>query len=526
MNQPVMYQEHARLDALASLKIINTPRENCYDDFASIASTICDMPFAAISLIDDCKVWFKARINIDASELPREIGFCSHTLKSPEPFIIYDLLQDERFKSNPLVTTPGGFRFYGGFPLVSQTGIIFGAVCILDNQPRDLSEKQINSMKAISRAIVAQLEMRMTYFRITEQEQLILEQKETLESIVNNIPVSITVLDRELNGEWNNAESSRLFDWRHENSFSNFFGSSEDLRTAFQHMIQATGQWKDFSTRLRNGNFSPVAWSIVKLSSGKRVAFGQDISVRKKQEAMIEEQKIKMVQTARLSSLGEMAGGIAHEINNPLAIIRGTVQIMARNIERGEIDMQLFQKHVKRVDDTVVRIAKIISGLRSFAHDGEHDPMIRNSMKGILTETLDLCQSRFRDNGIELNIQVPQEDIFIECRSVQISQVLINLLNNAFDAVAKLDEKWVSVRLELKRGFVVFEVSDSGKEIPQSIRQKIMEPFFTTKDPGKGTGLGLSLSSSIIQGHGGLLELKNDSTNTCFSVSLPVKKAA
>jgi signal transduction histidine kinase len=115
----------------------------------------------------------------------------------------------------------------------------------------------------------------------------------------------------------------------------------------------------------------------------------------------------------------------------------------------------------------------------------------------------------------------------ISCREVQIAQVLLNLLENAFDAVMEQQgEKWIRIEVAVQAGSVVLSVIDSGPGIPPELKTRIMEPFFTTKEVGKGTGLGLSLSRAIVEEHGGKLELTEEAGHTCFSFRLPLAQKA
>lgn len=142
-------------------------------------------------------------------------------------------------------------------------------------------------------------------------------------------------------------------------------------------------------------------------------------------------------------------------------------------------------------------------------------------MGRILDETLDLCRSKITEKGVELRISAPDDSLSIDCRSYEISQVLLSLIYNSLDAVEKLAQKWIEIRVEEMGDEVIIKVTDSGKGIPVEIREKIMQPFFTTKEIGKASGLGLSVSNGIIQAHGGVLCLDPSSSNTCFVIRLP-----
>jgi C4-dicarboxylate-specific signal transduction histidine kinase len=228
------------------------------------------------------------------------------------------------------------------------------------------------------------------------------------------------------------------------------------------------------------------------------------------------------IRGAKLSALGEMAGGIAHEINNPLAIIVGRISQVRRKVETGKIETQSLVESLTKVEDTAMRIAKIIKGLRSFSRDAGKDPMEKMKIPSVVEDALELCRERFRNHNIELRVSLgDSQEIYALGRPTQITQVLVNLLGNAFDATEGLPEKWVALDLIRSGKNVQLRVTDSGKGIPLEVAEKIMQPFFTTKPVGKGTGLGLSISKGIIEEHHGRLFYDSSSPNTRFVIELP-----
>jgi signal transduction histidine kinase len=169
-----------------------------------------------------------------------------------------------------------------------------------------------------------------------------------------------------------------------------------------------------------------------------------------------------------------------------------------------------------------VRTGKIIKALRFFSRTGENDPYIEVSLESIWAESIDLCQTKFNFNRIELRFEPIPDHLYLYCNATQISQVILNLLDNAFDAVEEQMEKWVQLTVEENGRTVRLTVRDSGKGIAPENRSKIMEPFFTTKEVGKGTGLGLSISKGIVESHGGRLIYDESDPHTCFIVELPL----
>ncbi|MES2744917.1 MAG: ATP-binding protein [Bdellovibrionota bacterium] len=238
----------------------------------------------------------------------------------------------------------------------------------------------------------------------------------------------------------------------------------------------------------------------------------------KEKEREIEVQKMNAINSARLASLGEMAGGIAHEINNPLAIIVGSAQRLERELEHNNYSQ--VRKCSTQIRQTCERISKVVTSLRKLARDGENSPRTRFSMAKLVQEVLSLCEEKIRQDSITIEVDI-QEDIDLVGNEVEVSQVLFNLINNAADAVRELDRKWIHIVGTRRNGSYIVSVIDSGKGIPPAIAGRIMEPFYTTKEVGKGTGLGLSISLSIAKRHGGDLKLDNNSLHTKFDLYIP-----
>lgn len=224
----------------------------------------------------------------------------------------------------------------------------------------------------------------------------------------------------------------------------------------------------------------------------------------------------------KFAALGEMAAGIAHEINNPLAIIKGSSSIMQRLIQADQKDKAI--ENLKRINNTVDRIAKIISSLRIYAREATNDPMTNESLQRVIEETVIFCSEKFRVNGVKFDVANHCPDLTINCRPVQISQILLNLLNNAYDAVSELPESWVRLSVTRKDKFVEISVENSGPKIPKHISERLFTPFFTTKEVGKGTGMGLSLSLGIAKSHNGELTLEDSSKHTRFVLRLPLSE--
>lgn len=239
------------------------------------------------------------------------------------------------------------------------------------------------------------------------------------------------------------------------------------------------------------------------------------------QEQLKEQQQL-LVTSSKMSALGEMAGGIAHEINTPLAVITMRLEQLEECVLANEMHKINLLKTTQVLRKTTDRIAKIVAGLRFFARDGQRLPMESTSINGIIEETLSLCREKFYNHGIQIFVNIELELTYmIECRSVEISQVILNLLNNSHDAILDLEEKWIKIDLTDAGQDIELSITDSGPGIPKEIQDKMMHPFFTTKEIGKGTGLGLSISRGIIDAHHGKMFIDQNNKNTCFILRLP-----
>lgn len=238
-------------------------------------------------------------------------------------------------------------------------------------------------------------------------------------------------------------------------------------------------------------------------------------------EMQMAEAKAKMISSTKMAALGEMSGGIAHEINNPLTVIQARAFQLQQMVDAGKTDPLKIKQAAESISRTADKIARIIKSLRSFAREGTYDPFEVVPVKQVIEETLEFCRTRFYNHGVDIEVAPIDPDLEVECRLIQIEQVLLNLLNNSFDAIADLKDKWIRIKVEETQDNVEISVSDSGGGIPAAIADQIMLPFFTTKEVGKGTGLGLSISAGIIKSHKGELRLQPEAPNTTFVIKLP-----
>ena len=167
------------------------------------------------------------------------------------------------------------------------------------------------------------------------------------------------------------------------------------------------------------------------------------------------------------------------------------------------------------------RIAAIVKGLRTFSRTSAADPLTPANLNAIAQETGAMCEPKLKAANVPFSVTLPDETIAVRCRPAEISQVILNLVNNAADAVAAVGSGWVKLEVSCEAERARIVVEDSGAGVPAESREKIFQPFFTTKEVGKGTGLGLSISKGIVEAHGGVLFLDVSAKITRFVVELP-----
>jgi PAS domain S-box-containing protein len=202
--------EAARLAALRRYHILDTAGEQVFDDLALLASTICATPIGVISLVDEERQWFKARVGLNASETTRDVAFCAHTILHSDVFIVPDATHDPRFAGNPLVTGDPRVRFYAGAPLETSDGFRLGALCAIDHAPRQLRPEQVEALRALARQVVLALELRRAGLEARRTEHTRREEEARYRELVENASDAIYTFDLEGRITAFNAAAERL----------------------------------------------------------------------------------------------------------------------------------------------------------------------------------------------------------------------------------------------------------------------------------------------------------------------------
>ncbi len=253
------------------------------------------------------------------------------------------------------------------------------------------------------------------------------------------------------------------------------------------------------------------------------IAIRKDISDRKEALDLIENERAKAMYAGKMAALGEMAGGIAHELGNPLGALRGRVELLQMQIESGDLDEKYANDICNKVLELTDKMSKIIRGLRSYSRDGSKDPFSQVDILELVSGVVDFSTEKFRKGAIKVNLVKPKNRVVIQAREAEIGQVIVNLLSNACDALQENREgdRFITIEIKEINSHISVSVSDNGPGIPDEVLERIFTQYFTTKPVGQGTGLGLSISKTIVESHKGELKVESGPKGTEFVVILP-----
>lgn len=362
-------------------------------------------------------------------------------------------------------------------------------------------------------------------------EKALLASEEKLAGILNSFTDFVILVDRDLNIVWSNNVTADFFgtDPLGKKYYDVFHSRNTPSTTChIEKCFQSGRGIEDEIECIGADDVRMDLWYTASVATRSEAGVPTTLIVVYRDITEKKQLRAEAVRSGQLASIGELAAGVAHEINNPVNGIINCAQLLIDESEEGCEQAEIFQRIIKAGG----RIAMIVRNLLSFARDTEDEPQLV-TLKSLLSDCLDLTETQIRKEGIDLKVDIPDKIPEIRVRSHHIQQVFLNILSNARYALGKgaaivRKNKTIEIKGQLidsnTRQYVRLSFFDNGTGIPADIMNRICDPFFSSKPSGEGTGLGLSISHSIIKDHGGRLNFDSvEGAYTNVIIDLPVQ---
>ena len=249
--------------------------------------------------------------------------------------------------------------------------------------------------------------------------------------------------------------------------------------------------------------------------------FWQDISPLIEVRQRLDEEKLKSSSVESMATIGEMAAEICHDIRSPLSIMLGFCRILKEKQSANALGTEQIDTGLLKIESAGQRIEKIVTGVMTLSRSENDITTLNTALKSSVTEAFDLCSIKLNRLGVITNVENIENNLIVAIPETSLLRILVNLVNNACDAVSILEKKWIVIKSVADEKMVTVSVIDSGEGIPEQIRAKLFSHLFTTKPKGQGTGLGLSLCRRIASEFGGSLDYIPNAKNTEFVLRIP-----
>lgn len=408
---------------------------------------------------------------------------------------------DYQLYMKPMDKDPAFYISCNGTPLISADHqIVGGVISFTDITKKYLAEKAINQEKAFYK------------------------------NILDWIPAGVFVYDNLDEFYFKNHKADQILKEMEKQGWSPSRNANEIIKDHDSLVLKKLevmefDEYIDYPTGRRS--YRTIRFPLFHQVSQKLLicAIAFDVTEKLQMEQKMEAERVNSINASKLAALGTLAGEIGHEINNPITIISSMTFMIREMMKEKKLTERFLTEKLNTMDTTINRVVAIVKSLKNLSRKSTHEKKEVCEMRSILEDVNSLSHLRMNKHSIRfiMDKNNPILDYKIECYQIQFSQVLINLISNATDAVEKLTDPWIELAMTENDDFIFINIKDSGPGVPEDLRQKIFEPFFTTKEIGQGTGLGLSISRNILEAHGGELLLAPQSEGSCFIVKLPKK---
>ncbi|MGF1517180.1 MAG: response regulator [Nodosilinea sp.] len=533
---PLPADETCRLEALYKYHILDTPPAQGFDHLTQLAAMVCQVPIALVSLIDDQRQWFKAKVGLETPETRRDLAFCAHAILQSELFEVPDTLADERFCDNPLVTDEPHLRFYAGMPLITAQGYALGTLCVIDRVPRRLTSMQRQTLEMLAAQVLDQLELHHQIEQIqqaeTERQRLqasLRLQERAIAASSNGIVITDASQPNNpiiyVNPAFERITGYPAAEVMGQNC--RFLQRDQIDQPGLDQLRQAIAEGTDCTVEVVNyrKNGEPF-WNQLSISpiydpGGQLTHFvgiQTDICDRKRAEAQLHQHMQDLEQARRTAEAANQAKSeflamMSHEIRTPMNAVIGMTSLL---LDTSLTDQQRdFVETNRNAGDTLLTIINDIldfSKIESGKLDLETQPF---NLRTCLEEALDLLAAKAAEKGLELAYLLSTEaPLHLMGDVSRLRQVVVNLVNNAIkftpagEVIITVTAKPLSLGPNPQTEIQV-AVKDTGIGIPAERLDRLFKPFSqvdtsTTRHYG-GTGLGLAISKRLCELMGGTL---------------------
>ena len=508
--------EARRIQALRSLALLDTAAEERFDRITRTATRLFGVPIALVTLVDECRQWFKSKQGLEVDETSRDISFCGHAILGTEALVVPDAMEDARFCDNPLVTGPPHIRFYAGFPLVGPDDQKLGTLCLISPEPRSFNEADQQQL----RDLAAWAEREVNQIPIANALEALQQSEARYRLVTDSSTDFIACCDeagrfrfltpafhRELGYELSEALARPATDFVHPEDRAG-------LARFFKALVEGAGSGLfTYRARHKDGHEIWLESRGIALRDEAGNLADTVINTRNVSERMAAE---RMKQ--------EFVSMVSHELRTPLTSIRGSLGLLSGKA-LGELPQRVSdlvaiaqnnaERLVRLVND-ILDLDKVESGKISFN--------IQPCELGIsVLQAMDSVQGYTGSMGTGIAVGPLPPDAWVLGDPDRIVQVLVNLLANAIKYSPKGTP--VQLRVEAVDHCWRVEVEDKGPGIPKAFQDSIFQKFaqaepLDTRQKG-GTGLGLNIARALVLGMGGHIGFTSVPGSTVFRVDLP-----
>lgn len=528
---PKLPNETARLAAVHRSGMLDTLPERPFDDVTALVAQICGTPIALISLIDADRQWFKSRIGFDVAETGRDIAFCAHAINVPDQVLVVgDTHKDDRFRDNPLVTSPPSIRFYAGAPIVTADGFALGTVCALDSQPRQLTEKQIESLRALSRLVGDLLEhAQLGRQQLAQAANNGRKQLENLLALTMDGLDLKAFIDRDFTYKYVNQTYLDYWNKRADQVEGKLVASvvGEEVFAEIQPLMaralagESVSYFARFDYPVKGRRHMQASYLPARDAAG--AILGLVIRVHDLQDMKDSEEKLR----ATVSLLEEknlvqqrFIHILSHDLREPVNTIVNFASLLAADHAAALPDKA--QQYLRYVTNGGERMKELLDDLLNYVHIDHAQPELRpieldRVMIGVGEDLADAIARKMASVEWDALPVISGERSLIR---ILMQNLVANAIKFSRPSVAPI----VRVSAVDTGDFWELRIQDNGIGIPQAKLEKVFELFqrLNTRKEFDGTGLGLATCRKIVELHNGRIWVTSElGKGSCFHVTLP-----